>query len=59
VVWTNDTAILVNKGKNSNKAMMEPGKEYEPDCIDRRYANYLEFQFWGYFSWYEKGPYHI
>jgi len=45
VVWTDDTAVLVDKGKNSNKAMMESGKEYEPNCIDRRYADYLEFQF--------------
>ena len=34
-------------------------ERYHPDYIKRRYNNYTEAMFWGYFTYDAKGPCHI
>ena len=34
-------------------------ERYHLDCIERRYNNYTEVMFWGYFTYDYKEPYYI
>jgi hypothetical protein len=39
--------------------MVGESERYHPDCIERRYNNYLEVMFWGCFTYDCKGLCHI
>ena len=34
-------------------------ERYHPDCIERKYNNYLKAMFWACFTYDHKGPCHI
>ena len=59
VVWTDETPAQLNAMRGKTRVTCTAEERYNDENMDNKWAKYSEFQFWGAFSWYERGPCHI
>ena len=56
VVWTDETAVRVGETRGQQWVTRRADEAYHKDCIDVRYKQYTEMQFWGCYTVEFKGP---
>ena len=59
VIWSDETAVIAGLRRGSYKVWRQPHESQLPEVTRMRWKSYMEFMFWGCFSWHRKGPCHI
>jgi hypothetical protein len=59
VIWTDETAVVIGHRRGGWRLWRRKDEAYVYSAIRPRWAGYMEFMFWGCFSYDKKGPYHI
>lgn len=59
VIWTDETSVILGHRRGSKRVWRRVDERFHNHVIRRRWKGVKEFMFWGAFSYYEKGPYHI
>ena len=59
MIWSDETAVIAGLRRGSYKVWRQPHESQLPEVTRMRWKSYMEFMFWGCFSWHRKGPCHI
>ncbi len=59
VIFSDETSVVVGLRRGSYKVWRKPDEAQIEVVTRMRWKGFMEFMFWGCFSWYRKGPFHI
>src|SRR6266498_1288675 len=59
VIWSDETSVVVGARRGSYKVWRKSEEGIIEEITRKRWKGYMEFMFWGCFSYYRKGPCHI
>lgn len=59
VIWSDETSVILGQRRGRVRIWRDSSEAFEKSVIRSRWKSFSEFMFWGSFTWYEKGPYHI
>jgi hypothetical protein len=59
VIWTDETSVVLLHRRGRYRIWRTSEEAFVRSCIRERWKGYLEFMFWGSFSYNKKGPCYI
>jgi hypothetical protein len=59
IIWTDETSVILGHRRGGYRIWRRPWERVTKSAIRPRWKGYLEFMFWGSFSYFYKGPCYI
>jgi hypothetical protein len=59
VVFSDETSVVLGHRRGGDKVWRQPEEVNDPTCLKARWTGYMNFMFWGCFSYDYKGPCYI
>jgi len=59
LIWTDETSVILGQRRGGYRIWRKADEMVNRSCIRRRWKSFSVFMFWGSFSYFHKGPYHI
>jgi transposase len=59
VIWSDETSVIMGQRRGTVRIWRAPDEAFDATVIRNRWKGFLEFMFWGCFSYDKKGPCHI
>lgn len=59
VIWSDETSVLLGHRRGGYRVWRKSNEAFVKSCIRERWKGFMEFMFWGCFSYDKKGPCHI
>jgi transposase len=59
VIWSDETSVLLGHRRGGIRVWRRPDEAYEKSVIRERWKGFMEFMFWGCFTYDRKGPCHV